>query len=64
MKWLLDENLSGRIVPFLQSAFPGSTREMGSGIQLWSSITLSIFCYSFTYFLPLPKCLEFFARFF
>ena len=26
MKLLLDENLSRRIVPFLQSAFPGSTQ--------------------------------------
>ena len=26
MKLLLDENLSRRIVPFLQTAFPGSTQ--------------------------------------
>lgn len=26
MKLLLDENLSRRIVPFLQAAFPGSTQ--------------------------------------
>ena len=41
MKLLLDENLSRRIVPFLQSAFPGSTQvallglETASDSQIW-----------------------------
>jgi predicted nuclease of predicted toxin-antitoxin system len=41
MKLLLDENLSRRIVPFLQSAFPGSTQvallgmESASDADIW-----------------------------
>lgn len=41
MKLLLDENLSRRIVPFLQTAFPGSTQiallglEGASDSELW-----------------------------
>jgi predicted nuclease of predicted toxin-antitoxin system len=41
MKLLLDENLSRRIVPFLQAAFPGSTQvallglESASDIEIW-----------------------------
>jgi len=33
MKLLLDENLSRRIVPFLQHAFPGSTQVALLGLQ-------------------------------
>ena len=33
MKLLLDENLSRRIVPFLQSAFPGSTQVALLGLE-------------------------------
>jgi len=41
MKLLLDENLSRRIVPFLQTAFPGSTQiallglETASDSEIW-----------------------------
>jgi predicted nuclease of predicted toxin-antitoxin system len=41
MKLLLDENLSRRIVPFLQTAFPGSTQvtllglESASDSEIW-----------------------------
>ena len=41
MKLLLDENLSRRIVPFLQAAFPGSTQivllglETASDSEIW-----------------------------
>jgi len=41
MKLLLDENLSRRIVPFLQAAFPGSSQvvllglESASDIEIW-----------------------------
>lgn len=41
MKLLLDENLSRRIVPFLQTAFPGSTQvtllglEAASDSEVW-----------------------------
>lgn len=41
MKLLLDENLSRRIVPFLQDAFPGSTQvallgmESASDLEIW-----------------------------
>ena len=41
MKLLLDENLSRRIVPFLQAAFPGSTQiallglESASDSEIW-----------------------------
>ncbi len=41
MKLLLDENLSRRIIPFLQEAFPGSTQvallgmERASDRQVW-----------------------------
>ncbi|OIQ99776.1 hypothetical protein GALL_181730 [mine drainage metagenome] len=41
MKLLLDENLSRRIVPFLQTAFPGSTQiallglESASDSKIW-----------------------------
>jgi hypothetical protein len=34
MKLLLDENLSRRIVPFLQSDFPGTTQVALEGIEL------------------------------
>lgn len=33
MKLLLDENLSRRIVPFLQTAFPGSSQVTLSGLE-------------------------------
>lgn len=33
MKLLLDENLSRRLVPFLQSAFPGSTQVALAGLE-------------------------------
>ena len=33
MKLLLDENLSRRIVPFLQAAFPGSTQVVLAGLE-------------------------------
>ncbi|OGT88882.1 MAG: hypothetical protein A2286_09865 [Gammaproteobacteria bacterium RIFOXYA12_FULL_61_12] len=33
MKLLLDENLSRRLVPFLQSAFPGSTQVALIGLE-------------------------------
>ena len=41
MKLLLDENLSRRIIPFLQIAFPGSTQvalmglESASDSEIW-----------------------------
>lgn len=41
MKLLLDENLSRRVVPFLQTAYPGSTQvalagmERASDLELW-----------------------------
>jgi len=41
MKLLLDENLSRRIVPFLQAAFPGSSQiallglESASDLEIW-----------------------------
>ena len=41
MKLLLDENLSRRIIPFLQTAFPGSTQvtllglESASDSEIW-----------------------------
>jgi predicted nuclease of predicted toxin-antitoxin system len=33
MKLLLDENLSRKIVPFLQSAFPGSSQVVLLGLE-------------------------------
>ncbi len=33
MKLLLDENLSRRLVPFLQSAYPGSTQVVLAGLE-------------------------------
>ena len=33
MKLLLDENLSRRIVPFLQNAYPGSTQVVLTGME-------------------------------
>jgi predicted nuclease of predicted toxin-antitoxin system len=33
MKLLLDENLSRRIVPFLQTDFPGSSQVVLEGLQ-------------------------------
>jgi len=41
MKLLLDENLSRRVVPFLQAAFPGSSQvvleglEQASDLEVW-----------------------------
>ena len=33
MKLLLDENLSGRLIPFLQQDFPGSTQVALMGLE-------------------------------
>ena len=33
MKLLLDENLSRRVVPFLQTAYPGSTQVALAGME-------------------------------
>ncbi|MBP6808741.1 MAG: DUF5615 family PIN-like protein [Chromatiaceae bacterium] len=33
MKLLLDENLSRRLVPFLQAAFPGSSQVVLEGLE-------------------------------
>jgi predicted nuclease of predicted toxin-antitoxin system len=40
MKLLLDENLSRRIVPFLQAAFPGSTQVVLLGLESSSDLVI------------------------
>ena len=44
MKLLLDENLSRRIVPFLQNAYPGSTQVALVGLEQASD--QEIWCYA------------------
>ncbi|MBN2885984.1 MAG: DUF5615 family PIN-like protein [Chromatiaceae bacterium] len=44
MKLLLDENLSRRIVPFLQTAFPGSSQIVLEGLE--QSFDLDIWQYA------------------
>lgn len=38
MKLLLDENLSRRLVPFLQAAYPGSTQVALEGLERASDL--------------------------
>jgi predicted nuclease of predicted toxin-antitoxin system len=38
MKLLLDENLSRRVVPFLQAAFPGSSQVILEGLERASDL--------------------------
>ncbi|MHB1353637.1 MAG: DUF5615 family PIN-like protein [Thiobacillus sp.] len=40
MKLLLDENLSRRLVPFLQEAYPGSSQVVLLGLEQASDLTL------------------------
>lgn len=40
MKLLLDENLSRRIVPFLQGVFPGSSQVVLEGLERADDLTL------------------------
>ncbi|WP_295446010.1 DUF5615 family PIN-like protein [uncultured Thiodictyon sp.] len=40
MKLLLDENLSRRVVPFLQLLYPGSSQVVLEGMEQWDDVAI------------------------